>query len=175
MKRKLTGDNNGVKLKPNAAEQSDCDDDLEVKISKHRGVPQGLITCARKSCSYLSFLLIEISILTTAKDGLPPTEWKGIMDIIHVFVPEASRGLKVAEQFARKAFSVAAENNLAVRATCTYIRDTFLIRCPEYVGQILHVEVQDKTCLCDNVIAAMSVDSNKNIKLAKKLTTTHGA
>ena len=164
MQRKLECDDDGVKFQQNIVGQSDFDDDLEVKISKHR-VPKGLITCARNSCAYLSFLLIGKSSIIVGKDDLPPNEWKGMMDIIHVFVPEASRGLKVAERLARKAFSVAKDKEWVVRASCSYIRDTFLIRCPKYVEQTLHEEIQD---VYDNGISVISADTTTNSKRYRK-------
>lgn len=164
MQRKLKRDDDGVKFQQIFVGQFDFDDDLEVKISKHHRVPEGLITCARNSCAYLSFLLIGKSSISIRQDDLPPTEWKGMMDIIHVFVPEASRGLKVAERLARKAFSVAKDNEWVVRASCSYIRDTFLIRCPEYVVQTLHEEIKN---VYDNVISVTSADT-KNSKRNRK-------
>ena len=171
MKRKPKRDCDGVKFQQNFVGQFDFDDDLEVKISKHHRVPKGLITCARNSCAYLSFLLIGKSSIRIQGDDLPPNEWKGIMEIIHVFVPEASRGLKVAERLARKAFSVAKDNEWVVRASCSYIRDTFLIRCPEYVEQTLHEEIQD---VRDNGISVMSADTTTNSKRNRKSSRLEG-
>ena len=175
MKRKLKGGENGEKFDLNFMGQFDCDDDLEVKVSKNHGVPQGLITCARNESAYLSFLLINKSVMPQAKDGSPPTEWKGIMDIVHVFVPEASRGLKVAERLARKAFSVAAEKEWIVRASCSYIRDTFLIRCPCYRVQTLDFEKQDldRNCTFDDVIGHTNANSDTTSERRRKLTELH--
>ena len=175
MKRKLKGVENGEEFDLNSMGQFDCDDDLKVKMSKNHGVPQGLITCTRNESSYLSFLLMKKTLLPQRNDGSPQTEWKGIMDIVHVFVPEASRGLKVAERLARKAFSVAAEKEWIVRASCTYVRNTFLIRCPYYRVQTLHIEKQDldRNCTFDNVIGHTNANSHTTSKRRVKSTELH--
>jgi predicted GNAT family acetyltransferase len=53
------------------------------------------------------------------------------MDILHVFVPIKLRGLLIAEGLAKKAFEIANNQKWKIRPTCTYVRGTFLNRCPE--------------------------------------------
>ncbi len=54
------------------------------------------------------------------------------MDIFHVFTPPELRGRGIAEQLALAAFERAREQKLKVIPNCSYIKDTFLSKHPEF-------------------------------------------
>lgn len=60
-----------------------------------------------------------------------------VMDIDHVYVPTELRGSRLAELLAKKAFCLAETKGWMIQPTCSYIRQTFLIRNPEYNSKIL--------------------------------------
>ena len=58
----------------------------------------------------------------------------GVLEILHTFVPSAKRGRGLAGALTEYAFTMAAGRGLRVRPTCTYTRDAFLPRRPEYAA-----------------------------------------
>lgn len=111
-----------------------CDDDYAVQFqTPKRGQTRGLITCKRNEGSFLNFRIMSL------KKNVPHTapNYKVVMEIVHVFVPELSRGLKIAESLTIKAFSIAELNEWDVIPTCSYVRDTFIKRRPEYQARVV--------------------------------------
>ena len=114
-----------------------CGTNYELQIKdKKRGPSIGLITSKLTPVAYLNFRLISAGeykkgdVATRSADAMT-------MDILHVFVQEASRGQKIAEDLAREAFSIAQSQNWDVKPSCSYIHDTFLKRFPEYECQLV--------------------------------------
>jgi predicted GNAT family acetyltransferase len=125
-----------------------CDEEYDVEFqAEKRGCTQGLITYKRTDGSFLSFNIISSKKRRISRNGLnvEPNN-KAVMDINHVFVPEISRGLKIAEFLTIKAFSVAELNQWGVIPTCSYVRDTFLKRCPEFRIQLVPTLSSEINC-----------------------------
>jgi predicted GNAT family acetyltransferase len=116
-----------------------CDEDYDVEFqAQKRGRLEGLITYKRTDGSFLSFyLILSKKQHVLRKDSNVEPDNKSVMEINHVFVPEISRGLKIAEFLTIKAFSIAELNDWAVTPTCSYVRDTFLKRRPEFKVQLV--------------------------------------
>jgi len=55
----------------------------------------------------------------------------GILDIWHTGTPPAQRGQGHAARLCDAAFAHAARRGLRVRPTCSYVRDTYLAKCPQ--------------------------------------------
>jgi predicted GNAT family acetyltransferase len=60
------------------------------------------------------------------------TKVNDILDIHHTFVPESMRGRGIADRLAAAAFEYAEKNGLKIIPTCSYIKDTFLKKHPEW-------------------------------------------
>ena len=56
------------------------------------------------------------------------------MDITHTYTPPELRGRGIAEQITTAAFEYARKNNFIVIPSCSYVRDAFLSRHPEFHG-----------------------------------------
>ena len=115
----------------------DCGINYDLQLNdKKKGQSVGLITSKLNPAAYLDFRLISAG---EHKEGNVVSRCTGTrtMDILHVFVPEALRGLKIAEDLAREAFSIAESQNWGVKPSCSYIRDTFLKRLPEFECQLV--------------------------------------
>ena len=114
-----------------------CGVNYELEINdKKKGPSIGLITSKLTPAAYLDFRLISAGQCKKGDVGSRCTDTK-TMDILHVFVPEALRGLKIAEDLAREAFSIAESQNWDVKPSCSYICDTFLKRFPEHEYQLV--------------------------------------
>jgi predicted GNAT family acetyltransferase len=116
-----------------------CDEDYDVEFqAQKRGRLEGLITYKRTDGSFLSFNLVlskKQQVFRKVSNVEPDNI--SVMEINHVFVPEISRGLKIAEFLTIKAFSIAELNDWGVIPTCSYVRDTFLKRRPEFRVQLV--------------------------------------
>jgi predicted GNAT family acetyltransferase len=55
----------------------------------------------------------------------------GVLEITHTYTPPRLRGRGLAAQLCVSAFAWARARGLAVRSTCSYVRDTFLPRNPQ--------------------------------------------
>ncbi len=56
----------------------------------------------------------------------------GKMNITHTYTPSELRGRGIAEQITLAAFEYAKKNNFRVVPSCSYVRDAFLSRHPEF-------------------------------------------
>jgi predicted GNAT family acetyltransferase len=116
-----------------------CDEDYDVEFqAQKRGRIEGIIAYKRTDGSFLSFHLILSKKQRVFRNdfNVEPVN-KAVMEINHVFVPEVSRGLKIAEFLTIKAFSIAELNEWGVIPTCSYVRDAFLKRRPEFRKQLV--------------------------------------
>ena len=55
-----------------------------------------------------------------------------MIDLYHIYVPEAFRGRGIAERLCQAAFEYAQQERLTVIPSCPYISGTFLRRHPEH-------------------------------------------
>ena len=110
------------------------DDDFDVQITrKDPKYFYGTISSKFSSDSYLTF---RLTFERDTFSSIATINLRRIMDIDHVFVPIECRGMKIADSLARKAFSIADNENMTIRPTCSYIRETFLARNPTYESQV---------------------------------------
>lgn len=65
-----------------------------------------------------------------------------IFDVKHVFVPKKLRGHGIAEILCLIAIQVAHKENMLVRPTCTYVRDTFI---PRHNDLLMHFSINEDT------------------------------
>lgn len=140
---------------------SDHSFDVEM-VKRGRKYLYGKITSKSSTDSYLNFRL------TLRKDNVVselPNSCNSVMDIDHVFVPVACRGSRIADKLARKAFSIAEVKEWTVRPTCSYIRETFLVRCPEYRRQV------DAQEACGDAYAGKLVINTKKRKTVTSTTS----
>jgi predicted GNAT family acetyltransferase len=70
--------------------------------------------------------------MSQAGGGEPAT----VMDMRSTFVPDAFRGQGMAAKLAAAAFAHAAAAGYRVQPTCSYIRDNFVPKNPQYAGLI---------------------------------------
>ncbi len=56
-----------------------------------------------------------------------------IMDLYHTFTPEELRGKGIAEILTNAAFEFAKQHNLKIRPSCSYVKDVFLKKHPEWM------------------------------------------
>ena len=103
----------------------------------------GHIAMKSNADAYLTF-----RINTPAASRKPFRHRSKIMDIDHVHVPTELRGCRLAELLAKEAFSLSKIKGWMIRPNCSYIRETFLIRNPEYDDIIIGDDIVDTaTCL----------------------------
>ena len=79
---------------------------------------------AKRSGSF--FLIINAGLGKGQTAYLNYDSRPGILDIVHTSVPAAFRGKGVAKMLCDAAFEYAAENNVKVVPSCTYVRQTYL-------------------------------------------------
>ena len=51
-----------------------------------------------------------------------------VMDLTHTFVPPSGRGKGIAKILCDEAFAFAQQNNVAIRPSCTYLSQTYLVK-----------------------------------------------
>ena len=51
-----------------------------------------------------------------------------VMDLTHTFVPPSGRGKGIAKILCDEAFDFARQNDLAIRPSCTYISQTYIVK-----------------------------------------------
>ena len=56
-----------------------------------------------------------------------------IMDLYHTFTPEELRGKGLAERLTKAAFEFAEKSKLKIRPSCSYVKDVFLKKHPEWM------------------------------------------
>lgn len=61
-----------------------------------------------------------------------------VMDLVHTFVPPSGRGQGIAKKLCDEAFVFAHQNDLAVRPSCSYLSDTYLVRYDPGTVQIVY-------------------------------------
>lgn len=154
------------------------DEDFDVAFeAQKRGRTDGIITYKLTDGSFLSFQIILSKKRRILRHGLNvDVNNEAVMVINHVFVPEISRGLKIAEFLTIKAFSIAELNEWGVLPTCSYVRDTFLKRCPEFRVQLvpeLTLEINrgietSSVIIKETITETLAVDSNKEKKMLRR-------
>ena len=92
---------------------------------------------------YLTYRIITPNATAAARQSFQHRS--KIMDIDHVHVPIELRGCRLAESLAKEAFSLSKTKGWMIRPTCSYIRETFLIRNPGYNDIIIGDDIVDTT------------------------------
>ena len=157
----LNGQRTYVALKESVAEDA-------ARCATYPGTAHSLVTSEIGVYADFRLVIIEIKSINVRK----------IFEILHVYVPEDRRNLGIANSFMLRIASFCDKNNLDIRATCNYVRNTFFARHPNLaVGSVEHLSglgieiIRHKTLLVKKTKSDMLRTMKRMLRLESKISS----